>query len=73
MKINDGESEYVLKRSQRVKVNHQYGAIVPSNAPEWWTDALLFTEDSIVWAGTGGYWCWTDKSNVCAIRICQMS
>ena len=20
--------------------------------------------DDIVWAGSGGYWCWTDRSNV---------
>lgn len=70
MKINDGDfvrinkgavvkschpskQEYTLKRSPQIQVNHQHD----------------YAEDTVVWAGTGGYWCWTDKSNVCAIIV----
>lgn len=61
---NPSKSEYILKRSQRVKVNHQYSAVFKWDGGE----RICITESSIVWAGTGGYWCWTDKSNVMEVK-----
>ena len=52
---NPSKRKYTLKRSQKVKVNHQYE--YPGR------------ENVVVWAGTGGYWCWTNESNVQKIEV----
>jgi hypothetical protein len=48
---NPSKREYVLKRSQVVKVHSYYPGYSGSEA-------------KIHWGGTGGYWCWTDCDNI---------
>lgn len=51
------KKEYVLSREQKVKVHNFY-----EGYPE--TRGYPGRPAEINWAGTGGYWCWTDASNV---------
>ena len=52
------KSSYELSRKQRVKVHAYYPALPPEGHgyPE--------KKAQVHWAGTGGYWCWTDADNV---------
>lgn len=51
------KEEYTLSREQKVKVRNFY-----EGYPE--TCGYPGRPAEITWAGTGGYWCWTDANNV---------
>lgn len=54
---NPSKGKYVLSREQKVKVHNFYGGY-----PE--TCGYPGRPAEVHWAGAGGYWCWTDASNV---------
>lgn len=62
--FNPSKKEFTLSRRHKVRVNRMdRGFVYP---PEE-RGRNNIRETTVVWAGTGGYWCWTSIENVEAI------
>lgn len=55
--FNPSKEEYTLARSQKVKVKF----FDPGYKGDGYYDSR---PAKVTWAGTGGYWCWTNAENV---------
>jgi hypothetical protein len=54
---NPSKKEYTLSRNQKVTVHSYYPPL------KGWGDYPAKNAE-VHWAGTGGYWCWTDVENI---------